>query len=1006
MNPTEQLCIQPGSPGSVLPGTTSVVGPLAYQAAARCKYGQVVSDYVDSMSDKSPCNRTWFQPPATVLFPDSATAFQASATESRLRTSRSASYPQSDAFPVFPYPSSGLFTTGSSDFLPPHSSDYHSSTTSNWYKSASVSNPMWPGTSGFSWSGTDTYALHRPSSSTGEMPPKQGLTQNLSEASWCGNDHRRPNTQYREGTYINTRHLHSPDAHNHTLSFLDDPTINTRTKSDTTAISTTPDLAVRSPVIPLQLDLVDYGFSSQSKQPPPRAQTRPQQLQASAESSYQSSGLHTSRLPNTLGRSESVSLSTITVSPAQNSPDTNSSPLADTLTLPSSTSLGQTHILDSYAFSRAVYLPNVYDNLASLSRPALTSPTMFLDHGSADLEHSDGIQGHCTQVAQQSTQQQQQQQQQQQACHAKPPYSYISLITMAIQNSPARMCTLSEIYQFIIDLFPYYRQHQQRWQNSIRHSLSFNDCFVKVSRSPDKPGKGSYWTLHPESGNMFENGCYLRRQKRFKDPKREALRRSQRVSANSHGIRTLTSPRKQDDLDFEREEEDDEEEDQADEDCTSSLYEDVYSPLPKDKLTNKVTRTDYGTEMSTGSTGRSLSTHAGMVSETDYFQGAMRLTNHEKLDGLATPVTANSNSALSCLTGCLIARQTTENGAPFPYRYLSEMTHDVYRHSNSIWPDKDCWYASPFLPAPPTYLGTAECADSRHQTSCFPSVSCAAPSSYLEEKLSNPAASHNVFTSNPYEIPFYQEFGGTLYYDSQVPKKVGETMGQTANYEIHTTERVRPHTVHEQVTHRSPALMGSNSIKSDPVSNLTSTKCCDLPDATLSPLTRTSSNSEDGKMSIKSAQSMALMKRCRPSEPEEFINMKQTATTAGPQAAKLARQANERSSTDGSPRETMVMHAVQLNQLLSAHCPDVHWFPNRFNEELQSVIPITQSGEHVTTDPQSPNFTIHRLMHRQLIDHSHQPILSTDLTQTVGENALFMSVGQDNKESIAISISG
>ncbi|XP_052001870.1 hepatocyte nuclear factor 3-alpha [Xyrauchen texanus] len=100
--------------------------------------------------------------------------------------------------------------------------------------------------------------------------------------------------------------------------------------------------------------------------------------------------------------------------------------------------------------------------------------------------------------------------------HAKPPYSYISLITMAIQQAPSKMLTLSEIYQWIMDLFPYYRQNQQRWQNSIRHSLSFNDCFVKVSRSPDKPGKGSYWALHPDSGNMFENGCYLRRQKRFK----------------------------------------------------------------------------------------------------------------------------------------------------------------------------------------------------------------------------------------------------------------------------------------------------------------------------------------------------------------------------------------------------------------------------------------------------------------------------------------------------------
>ncbi|XP_009286745.1 PREDICTED: LOW QUALITY PROTEIN: hepatocyte nuclear factor 3-beta [Aptenodytes forsteri] len=113
--------------------------------------------------------------------------------------------------------------------------------------------------------------------------------------------------------------------------------------------------------------------------------------------------------------------------------------------------------------------------------------------------------------------------------HAKPPYSYISLITMAIQQSPNKMLTLSEIYQWIMDLFPFYRS----WQNSTRHSLSFNDCFLKVPRSPDKPGKGSFWTLHPDSGNMFENGCYLRRQKRFKCEKQLAAQGSRGSPASA-----------------------------------------------------------------------------------------------------------------------------------------------------------------------------------------------------------------------------------------------------------------------------------------------------------------------------------------------------------------------------------------------------------------------------------------------------------------------------------------
>lgn len=70
----------------------------------------------------------------------------------------------------------------------------------------------------------------------------------------------------------------------------------------------------------------------------------------------------------------------------------------------------------------------------------------------------------------------------------KPPYSYIALIVMAIQNSPTKRLTLSEIYTFLQQRFPFFRGPYQGWKNSVRHNLSLNECFIKLPK-----GKFFYW---------------------------------------------------------------------------------------------------------------------------------------------------------------------------------------------------------------------------------------------------------------------------------------------------------------------------------------------------------------------------------------------------------------------------------------------------------------------------------------------------------------------------------
>ncbi|CAD5125836.1 unnamed protein product [Dimorphilus gyrociliatus] len=103
----------------------------------------------------------------------------------------------------------------------------------------------------------------------------------------------------------------------------------------------------------------------------------------------------------------------------------------------------------------------------------------------------------------------------------KPAHSYIGLIAMAILSSKDKKLVLSDIYQWILDNYAYFRTRGPGWRNSIRHNLSLNDCFIKAGRSAN--GKGHYWAIHPANVDDFSKGDFRRRRAQRKVRKHMGL---------------------------------------------------------------------------------------------------------------------------------------------------------------------------------------------------------------------------------------------------------------------------------------------------------------------------------------------------------------------------------------------------------------------------------------------------------------------------------------------------
>lgn len=80
--------------------------------------------------------------------------------------------------------------------------------------------------------------------------------------------------------------------------------------------------------------------------------------------------------------------------------------------------------------------------------------------------------------------------------------SYADLITQAITTSPDKRLTLSQIYEWMVQNVPYFKDKGDSnssagWKNSIRHNLSLHNRFMRVQN--EGTGKSSWWMINPDA---------------------------------------------------------------------------------------------------------------------------------------------------------------------------------------------------------------------------------------------------------------------------------------------------------------------------------------------------------------------------------------------------------------------------------------------------------------------------------------------------------------------------
>lgn len=123
--------------------------------------------------------------------------------------------------------------------------------------------------------------------------------------------------------------------------------------------------------------------------------------------------------------------------------------------------------------------------------------------------------------------------------------SYADLITKAIESSPEKRLTLSQIYDWMVQNVPYFKDKGESnssagWKNSIRHNLSLHSRFMRMQN--EGTGKSSWWVINPDAkpgktprrrATSMDTKAYEKKRGRVKK-KVDALRAQAELASHSN----------------------------------------------------------------------------------------------------------------------------------------------------------------------------------------------------------------------------------------------------------------------------------------------------------------------------------------------------------------------------------------------------------------------------------------------------------------------------------------